>query len=165
MRTLVGAEGGVTSLVASVVSVTALLVVVLPLKSIALTVNVYVVDGVRCRRTTLRLAVPVQMLGDPGAVGEDAVGDDTRGVVVDRVPRQPDLRGASHAPREGRSRGQLSCLGSVVTVRMLLLPDLLRLRVDGGHVEGVRPAGAQPVDRVRRLPCGTVKRWPSLLTE
>jgi hypothetical protein len=40
MRTLVGAEGGVTSLVASVFSVTALLIVVLPLKSFASTVNV-----------------------------------------------------------------------------------------------------------------------------
>jgi hypothetical protein len=35
MRTLVGAEGGVTSLVASVVKLTPLLVAVLPLKSLA----------------------------------------------------------------------------------------------------------------------------------
>jgi hypothetical protein len=35
MRTLVGAEGGVTSLLASVVSVTALLVAVLPFESLA----------------------------------------------------------------------------------------------------------------------------------
>jgi hypothetical protein len=54
MCTLVGAEGGVASLVASVVRVTSLLIVVLPLKSFASTVNVYVVAGVRCRRTTLR---------------------------------------------------------------------------------------------------------------
>jgi hypothetical protein len=54
MRTLVGAEGGVRSLVASVVRVTALLIVVLPLKSFASTVNVYDVAGARCRRTTLR---------------------------------------------------------------------------------------------------------------
>src|SRR4051794_7535992 len=53
MRTLVGAEGGVTSLVASVVSVTSLLVDALPLKSWARTVNVYDVEGVRCRTTTL----------------------------------------------------------------------------------------------------------------
>src|SRR5215212_881097 len=53
MRTFVGAEGGVTSLVASVVTVTALLVDALPLKSCACTVNVYDVAGTRCRRTTL----------------------------------------------------------------------------------------------------------------
>src|SRR5215208_8179466 len=52
MWTLVGAEGGVTSLDASVVKVTALLVDALASWSSALTVKVYVVDGVRCRRTT-----------------------------------------------------------------------------------------------------------------
>ena len=51
MRTLVGAEGVVMSLDASVVNVTALLSV-LPLSSTAWTVNVDVVEGVRCRRTT-----------------------------------------------------------------------------------------------------------------
>src|SRR4029450_7836081 len=54
MCTLLGAVGGVTSLVASVVRVTSLLIVVLPLKSLASTVNVYDVAGVRCRRMTLR---------------------------------------------------------------------------------------------------------------
>ena len=42
---MVGAEGGVTSLVASVVRVISLLIVVLPLKSFASTVNVYVFAG------------------------------------------------------------------------------------------------------------------------
>ena len=45
MRTLVGAEGGVTSLVASVVSVTGLLIVVLPLKSFASTANALAATG------------------------------------------------------------------------------------------------------------------------
>jgi hypothetical protein len=54
MRTLVGAEGGVMSLVASVVNGTAFLVDVLPLASLARTVNVYDVAGVRCRSTTDR---------------------------------------------------------------------------------------------------------------
>jgi hypothetical protein len=52
MCTLVGAEGGIRSLDASVVRVTALLVDALASGSSALTVNVYVVAGVRCRRTT-----------------------------------------------------------------------------------------------------------------
>src|SRR3954452_11686301 len=50
MCTLVGAEGGVTSLDASVVSATALLVEALASWSSTWTVNVYAVDGARGRR-------------------------------------------------------------------------------------------------------------------
>src|SRR5215218_9914561 len=52
MWTSVGAAGGVTSVLASVVRVTALVVDVLASWSSAWTVNAYVVDGARCRRTT-----------------------------------------------------------------------------------------------------------------
>jgi hypothetical protein len=53
MRTFVGAEGGVRSVLASVVRVITLLVDALMSWSSAWTVNAYVVDGVRCRRTTV----------------------------------------------------------------------------------------------------------------
>src|SRR5262245_52410633 len=122
MRRLVGAEGGVTSLVASVVSGTALLVDVLPLTSVARTVNVYDVAGVRWRRTTL--VSPNQftcwVTWTPLAKIRQVTNGDRSSVVRFHVSETCD--GPRTAPESvGAGGGVVS--GVVVTVTVLLFPD------------------------------------------
>src|SRR5215212_3445283 len=126
MRTLVGAEGGVTSLDASVVSVTALLSDVLASWSSAFTVNEYVVDRVRCRRTTVvspyqfRCWVTWAPLEKMRYVTNVEVSSSTR-FHVSRT-----CEGPSTSPeRVGAGGAWVS--GGVVTGKMLLFPDVLRL--------------------------------------
>src|SRR4051812_16528127 len=126
MRTFVGAEGGVTSLDASVVRATALLVDALPLASSALTVNVYDVDGVRCRRTTsvspyqFRCWVTWAPFAKTRWVTNSEVSSSTR-FHVSRTWEGP----RTCPDRVGRGGAAVSA--GVVTVRMLLFPDVLRL--------------------------------------
>jgi hypothetical protein len=124
MRTLVGAEGGVTSLVASVVSVTALLVAVLPLWSCACTVNVYDVAGVRCRRTTETslyqftcsvTRVPLAKMRYPTNHARSS---------VDRVHVRETCEGPRTIPESCGAVGGVVSRG-VVTSRVLLCPDSL----------------------------------------
>src|SRR4051794_34155176 len=126
MRTFVGAEGGVTSLLASVVSVTALLVDVFSSWSSALTVNAYVVDGVRCRRTTavslyqFRCWVTWEPLAKMRYVTNVEVSSSTR------FHSSRTWEGPRTTPvRVGAGGAAVS--GGVVTDRMLLRPDVLRL--------------------------------------
>src|SRR5215212_11782265 len=126
MRTLVGAEGGVTSLDASVVSVTALLSEALASWSSALTVNAYVVDGVRCRRTTVvspyqfRCWVTRAPLAKMRYVTNVEVSSSTR-FHVSRT-----CEGPRTCP-ERVGAGGAAVSASVVIVTMLLFPDVLRL--------------------------------------
>src|SRR5215216_4985661 len=126
MRTLVGAEGGVTSLVASVVSVTALLVDVFSSWSSALTLNVYVVEGVRCRRTTsvspyqFRCWVTWAPFAKMRYVTNVEVSSCTR-FHVSRTWEGP------RTSPESVGAGGAAVSGGVVMVRMLVFPDVLRL--------------------------------------
>src|SRR5215210_92260 len=126
MCTLVGAEGGVTSLDASVVRVTALLSDALRSWSSALTVNEYVVDLVRCRRTTVVSAyqftcwVTWAPLAKMRYVTKVDVSSSTR-FHVSRT-----CEGPSTTP-ERAGAGGAAVSGGVVTVKMLLFADVFRL--------------------------------------
>src|SRR5215213_6867202 len=109
MCTLVGADGGVTSLDASVVSV-----------------NVYVVAGVRCRRTTS--VSPYQfrcwLTGVPFAKMRYVTNVEVSSSTRPHVSRT--CEGPRTSPeRVGAGGGAVSA--SVVTVRRLLFPEVLRL--------------------------------------
>src|SRR3954471_1904415 len=164
MWTSVGAEGGVTSFVAAVVSVTPLLVELLPLASLALTVNVYVVAGVRCRRTTLvsPYGLTCWVTWTPLAKIRHWTNSDRSSFVRFHVNETCD--GPRTAPVSvGAGGGVVSC--GVVTVTVLLLPDVLSdLSVAVTEKVYVRSGLSQSIVYVV-CPCGTVSPWPSLLTE
>ena len=124
MRTLVGTEGGVTSLVVAVVSVTALLVAVLPLKSCASTVNVYDVAGVRCRRTTRVSAYQFTCSVTRAPFAKLRYPTNHARSSVDRVQLSMTCEGPFTAPESaGVVGGVVSA--SVVAVTVLLRADVL----------------------------------------
>src|SRR5262245_23738505 len=124
MCRFVGAEGGVMSLLASVVSGTASLVDVLPLTSLARTVNEYDVAGVRCRRTTL--VSPNQftcsVTWTPLAKIRQVTNGERSSFVRFHVNETCD--GPRTAPESVGAGGGIAS-GGVVTVTVLLLPDVL----------------------------------------
>src|SRR5687768_9018742 len=125
MRTLVGTEGGVTSLVASVVRVTALLIVVLPLKSFASTVNVYVVAGVRCRRTTCRSQYQFTCWVTGAPLAKMRYPSDHHVMSsVDAVHVSETCEGPRTNPESSGAVGGVVSL-SVVSVTVLLRPEVL----------------------------------------
>ena len=111
MRTLVGAEGGVTSLDASVVSVTLLLIVVLPLKSFASTANVYVAPLMAryledLERRLTGLAVPGQLyvMQSSGGIALPPLARRLPIRLVESGPAAGALAAAQAARERGESR-------------------------------------------------------------
>src|SRR5262245_37994714 len=123
MCRFVGAEGGVTSLLASVVSGTALLIDVLPLASLASTVKLYAVAGARWRSTTMVSAnqLTCSVTWTPSAKIRQPTNSDRSSLVRFQVSETCD--GPRTAPDSVGAGGGVVSEG-VVTVTVLLLPEV-----------------------------------------